>query len=127
MYCGSWEKVSKIKAIKKLTSIASAITVSLITTACSLLSAPNLNQMTEYFHSDREELQIIVEYFVSSDFDSIKVWRSDVRDSDSTNIEMFTGLETGRVVVSDETVAETFFILFQRGYNVIGKKEGIID
>ena len=116
------DKVSINKTIKKVAVCISII--SILLTACS--TAPNLNQMTEYFHSDREKLQLIVDYLISTNFNHISIRNIPARNSDSTNIEMSTGLGTGSAVISDEYVSEAVLLLFQQGYRGITKSGSFI-
>jgi len=83
--------------------------------------SPNLTQMEEYFQADREQLQIIIDYFISTNFDTISISISSIHGEQE--VEMFTGLETGRILVSNENVSRTIYNLFNAGYRGIGKSE----
>lgn len=54
------------------------------------------------------------------------IWHTDVRNSDSADVEMFKGIETGYVSISDEDVSEEIRLLFRRGYRVISKDKYIV-
>ena len=82
---------------------------------------PEIKQMEEYFQSDREQLQIIVDYFLHTNFDNITIWGVD--NIENVQIEMFTGLETGRVLVSDENVSRAIKDIFMGGYRLVEKNE----
>ena len=101
--------------------IFALIGISILITGCG--SSPNLSRMENYFQLDREKIQIIVEYLTETDFDNITIRPDRTREN---GIEMFTGLETGRIPVSDEDVSGAIHTLFQRGYNIIGKNESVI-
>ena len=89
-------------------------------------SRPNLNRMENDFQVNRNELYAVVEYLRESGYAMIGISRSDMESNEFAGVKMYTGLETGHVLVSDEEVAESIRILFCQGYRVIGKRgEGI--
>jgi len=87
-------------------------------------TSPDLNQMERDFQENRETLNVVVEYFIQSEFDSISIRFTDTQDSDCRDIEMFAGLETGWIPISDENISDAICLLFQQGYRGIHKREG---
>jgi len=111
---------------KKVIKFMMSIIFKILLIGCSL-SAPNLDQITEYFHSNREELQIVVDYFISTGFHNIRIWRNDVRDDDPTNIELSINLGRESIVISNEDVGEAVLFLFQQeSYRGVTKVENFI-
>jgi hypothetical protein len=89
-------------------------------------SSPSLTRMAEHFHADREELQIIVNYLIGTEYSTVRIWETDIRDiDDPANVPMF--VSSSRRTVSDEYVGEAILHLIQQeGYRGIRKIDGVI-
>jgi len=84
-----------------------------------------LSDAEHFLQNNREQILIVRDYLIMSEFDSITISRPFVPRGESINmdtIEMFTGLEHGHVPVKDEAFIEALLHLFQ--YSSVIAKNG---
>ena len=88
------------------------------------LFPPDKNKMERYFKQDKSDIILITEYLINSDYLKIRINDSDISNK---KIFMFTGLETGNVEITNDTVVQAINRLYKkRGYSVIGRNGNTI-
>ena len=92
------------------------------------MNMPDRNTSDVFLHENIDSIVIINNYLISSRFDRININRSSGANPGiyTGTIEMFTGLEYGRVSIEDDEVIEAIRYLFQYVYS-ISKRGNVID
>jgi len=85
--------------------------------------APSFDRFESYLRRNFSLLTIVKEYLLNQEFENIHITKSYPM---NLQLNMFSGLDTGSIVIGDEAVERAIRRLFRRGYNVITKEEEII-
>jgi len=97
----------------------------------SILPAPNLTRTERQFQSNREDINIVINYLIDNYFDRVSIpnFNSGGRVRDIEDLEMRIVLNEDVVEIlsiNDMAVSESILRLFQNSYRTIGKRERMI-
>lgn len=102
--------------------VSVAIVIGVIWIAVSTLKPPDKDEMEKYLQQDKDDLVLITEYFINSDYSEISINESDFKKG-----IMFTGISTREVNIENETAMKAINRIFKRGYHLILKNGNTIS